>query len=312
MKVVAVIVTNNRLELLKEAIAAVESQTFQPTSVIVVNNASTDGTAEWLNQQPGLITIHQENLGGSGGFHTGIKEAINKGAKWIWVMDDDTIPYPETLERLIEKTGITTENVGFIGSKCIWKDGAPHLMNIPAIKPGFNERVPFNKYDDSGLLLIETCSFVSLLINAEAVKQVGLPYKEFFIWGDDQEFTRRITKAGYVGLYCANSKALHKTGINYFPDFYRDTVNNLWKHRYGFRNEFFMVKKNKSFLYYIFWLIAKVFFTSYKIIRIRKDNRFRFIRVLFDSAWKSIFFRPRIEMVNSVNTPKPSSLHHYP
>ena len=104
-------------------------------------------------------------------------------------------------------------------------------MNLPAILPSFNRSIPFNFYDSDGLLLIETCSFVSLLINVKAVKQVGLPYKEFCIWGDDQEYTRRITKASYLGLYCIDSIVLHKTPVNYFPDFYRDTSANICKHK---------------------------------------------------------------------------------
>jgi len=294
-KIAAVVVTYNRFELLKETIEAIRAQTYTPRQVIVIDNGSTDGTGDWLDEQPGLTVIHQPNSGGSGGFYTGLKQALTSDCNFAWVMDDDTICRPDTLQKLVEKISLVTEPVGFIGSKSVWNDGNPHLMNIPAITPAFNREVPFNKYDDKGVLLVETISFVSLLINIEAVKVVGLPYKEFFIWGDDQEYTRRITKAGYLGLYCTDSIVLHKTPTNYFPDFYRDVPGNLWKHKHGFRNEFFMVKKNKGFGYFIVWLGAKVGFTSYKLMRIRKDNKFKFIGVLMNSAWQSIFFNPKID-----------------
>ena len=295
MNITAVVVTNNRLSLLKEVISALKLQLYPITNVIVVDNASSDGTGEWLDQQVGLLVEHQHNAGGSGGFYTGIKLAVEKKADWIWLMDDDTVCQPETLQKLIEKLSLFREPVGFIGSKCIWKDGSPHLMNIPAIKPVFNKNIPFNKYDDRGVLLVETSSFVSIMINVDVVKQIGLPYKEFFIWGDDQEYTRRISQTGNLGLYCSESVALHKTGINYFPDFYRDTVQNLWKHSYGFRNEFFMVKKTRGFPYFVIWLPLKVFYTSYKLIKIRKADRLKFINVLISSAWQSIFFNPQID-----------------
>ena len=295
--IIAVIVTNNRLELLKEAIAAVMNQTYGVKEIIVVNNDSNDGTTEWLAKQTGLNVINQENTGGSGGFYSGIAAAINHSPDWVWVMDDDTICRENTLQILAGKISQVKEPIGFIGSKCVWKDGSPHLMNLPAITPSFNRKVPFNKYDDKNLLLTETSSFVSLLINARAIKDVGLPYKEFFIWGDDQEYTRRITKSGYLGLYCMQSVVLHKTGINYFPDFYHDTPSNLWKHNYGFRNEFFMVKKNRGFVFFMFWLITKVVYTSLRIIMIRKDHRFKFIAILLNSAWRSIFFSPKIAAV---------------
>jgi rhamnopyranosyl-N-acetylglucosaminyl-diphospho-decaprenol beta-1,3/1,4-galactofuranosyltransferase len=296
VKVVAVVVTNNRLALLEECLAALKRQSFLLADLIVVDNGSTDGTIDWLKKQHGLSVIEQENLGGSGGFYTGLKAALATGAEWVWLMDDDTICSPDSLQILTGKINGLAD-VGFIGSKAVWNDGEPHLMNIPAIKPSFHKYLPFNKFDDRHVLLVETCSFVSLLINSSAVENVGLPYKEFFIWGDDQEYTGRITKAGYLGFYCPESVVLHKTGINYFPDFYRETVNNLWKHSYGFRNEFFMIKKNKGFIYFIFWLILKVAYTSAKLVLIRKDNRFKFIKVLCNSARKAIFFNPKIDMV---------------
>jgi GT2 family glycosyltransferase len=189
------------------------------------------------------------------------------------------------------------EPVGFISSKCVWIDGSPHLMNIPAITPSFNGTIAFNNFDKNKLLLVENSSFVSVLINVDAVKQLGLPYKEFFIWGDDQEYTRRITNAGYLGLYCSDSVVLHKTPTNYFPDFYHDNVNNLWKHKHGFRNEFFIVKRSRGFFFYIFWLMGKLGYTSYKLLRIRKDSQLKFIAVLLSSGWQSVTFNPRIDKI---------------
>ena len=282
---------------MQEAVAALQRQTYPLQQIVVVDNGSTDGTAEWLDAQQGLLAKHQQNLGGSGGFYTGLKVAASLDTEWIWVMDDDTICEPDTLQKLVQKIPQVPEKIGFIGSKSVWKDGSPHMMNIPAIQPRFNETLPFNLYDHLNLLLTETSSFVSLLINVNAVRKVGLPYREFFIWGDDQEYTRRITKAGYLGFYCTDSVVLHKTPINYFPDFYRDTAANLWKHKYGFRNEFFMVKKNKGFLYFICWLLAKVAYTSLKILKIRKDNHLKFIKTLLSSAWQSVFFNPHIDML---------------
>ncbi len=296
--VVAVIVTYNRLSLLQEAVASVKAQTVQPLKIVIINNGCTDGTAEWLQKQKDLKVItHSVNSGASGGFHSGIKKAVSYHTEWIWIMDDDTICDVKALEGLLQNTSKIDGPIGFVGSRCNWRNGEPHSMNIPEIKPRFNKTLPFNKYDEFNLLLIESNSWVSMLINTEAAKAVGLPYKEFFFWSDDLEYTQRITKAGYLGFYCMNSTVLHKTAANYFPDFYNETINNVWKHKYGFRNEFFMVKKNKGFLYFCFWLVAKVGYTSFKLFKIRKDNRFKFISVLFYAAWKSIFFNPKIDQL---------------
>jgi rhamnopyranosyl-N-acetylglucosaminyl-diphospho-decaprenol beta-1,3/1,4-galactofuranosyltransferase len=299
-KVTAVIVTYNRLFLLRRSLEAAKKQTYPIQNFLVINNGSSDGSAEWLSHQSGIVVVDQKiNVGASGGFSLGIKAAIDCDCEWIWVMDDDTICEPDTLEKLVEKIDCIDDNIGFIGSNCKWVDGEPHLMNVPDIKPMLNKN-PFNKYDEHNILLTASSSWVSLLLNARAVKEVGLPYKEFFFWSDDLEYTQRITKAGYLGCYCTDSVVVHETAKNYCPDFYRETLNNVWKYRYGFRNEFFLKKKNKGFGYFIFWLFAKVGYTSYKLIKIRKDHHLRFIAVLIGSAWDSIFFNPVVDKAGSL------------
>ena len=99
--VYAVVVTHNRLPLLQECIQAIQEQTHQVCGIIVVNNGSSDGTAEWLLGQQKLTVISQPNLGGAGGFNTGIRQARDRGASWIWCMDDDTIPQADCLEKLL-------------------------------------------------------------------------------------------------------------------------------------------------------------------------------------------------------------------
>lgn len=103
MKITAVVVTFNRLELLKQGIECLRKQQ-KLTGIIVVNNGSTDGTREWLDAQQGLLVVHQDNVGGSGGFYTGIERAYSEGADWIWCMDDDVFPRPDCLDRLLPYT----------------------------------------------------------------------------------------------------------------------------------------------------------------------------------------------------------------
>src|SRR4028119_2142102 len=104
MKIIAVIVTYNRLALLKKCIAGVQQQSRRPDGILVINNSSTDGTVEWLATQE-VTVVTQPNLGGAAGFSTGIKEAYKRGADWIWLMDDDTIPTSSALEKLTNAIG---------------------------------------------------------------------------------------------------------------------------------------------------------------------------------------------------------------
>ncbi len=294
--VAVVLVTYNRLNLLKEAIEALRSQTHFIFRIVVVDNGSTDGTSEWLGLQTDLYVIKQANSGGAGGFYTGVKFSASLNVDWVWLMDDDTICNSNSLEKLVEKVStLPNEKIGFVGSKCVWSDGNPHYMNIVDIKPYFNNTVPFTKYDNYNLLLTEACSFVSVLINIAAIKKIGLPYKDFFIWGDDLEYTQRITKAGYLGFYCQDSIVVHKTPQNYRPNFYTESASNIWKYKYGLRNELFMIKRDKGLLYYTIWLFVKILYTSFKILVKRRDSKFVFIKAVFQSGFNSMFFNPKIE-----------------
>lgn len=292
-KVVAIVVTYNRLALLQQCIEALNRQQFRPQEIIVVNNGSTDGTGEWLKTQP-VQTISQANLGGSWGFYTGIKAAWQAGADWTWLMDDDTIPRPDALQELV-RASEKIPGIGFLGSKVEWTDGTPHLMNLPDMKT-FTRDAPFNLYDQHGLYLVNASSFVSLLLSRAAVEQVGLPIKEYFIWNDDAEYTERISRAGLLGAYVPASVVLHKTPTNHFSDIFRDDVKGLWKYRYGIRNELHIHRMRKG----KFWgrFFKRVFVIPARILRKRRDNKWAFIKTNWQAAFSAINFRPVIEKVS--------------
>lgn len=240
--IVAVVVTYNRLAVLKECVSAIRNQSRLPIRIIIVNNASTDGSRMYLNdlmnEHRELITaIHLDrNTGGAGGFNEGIRLAYWADAEWIWLMDDDCIPQLDCLEKLLDAKDLLQKKyheIGFIASRVLWIDRTPCLMNVP-----FQHSLWIEPHAlDHGVSRIAGASFVSLLISRAAVKQHGLPVKEFFIWFDDVEYTRRIasTLRGYLAT---NSIAIHKTSKNNSAlDFNQLDINSLWKFKYGIRNQ---------------------------------------------------------------------------
>lgn len=114
MNIIAVVVTYNRIELLKRTVRCLQ-QNKPVSSIVVVNNGSTDATAEWLKTQSGLTVINQANVGGSGGFYTGMQYAYQAGADWIWCMDDDVFPRADCLERLLQHAG--REDIGILAPR---------------------------------------------------------------------------------------------------------------------------------------------------------------------------------------------------
>jgi GT2 family glycosyltransferase len=242
MTVACVIVTYNRLALLKEAVDGVLGQTRKPDLVVLVNNNSSDGTRQWLKDvaavRPELIPVSlNQNSGGAGGFYLGVKKAWEMGADWVWVLDDDTVAEPQALLNLLEageKIHDKGVQIGFLASQVNWKDGSRCHQNIPGVSPkdwwdGCDE-IP-------GCIKLMQSSFVSILISRQAIEAVGYPVKEFFIWYDDVEYTRRITSAGFKAYYIPQSRVVHLIPENNFSQYDHILPSDLWKWRYRARNE---------------------------------------------------------------------------
>ena len=208
--VCAVVVTYNRLALLKECIGALQAQSRAPDRILVVDNGSTDETGRWLDQQDGLWVIHQANVGGAGGFCRGIKEAFDAGFDLIWIMDDDVLPEAPSLRVLIEAAASVPE-YGFLASRVKAVDGLP--LNVPDIETGSleNGSSAWPQDLDKGLIRLRSATFVSVLFSRTIVSEVGFPIAEMFIWGDDIEYTTRISRR-YPSYFVIDSKVVHKRG----------------------------------------------------------------------------------------------------
>lgn len=217
--IAAVVVTYNRKALLLECLNAIMNQSIPVNRIILIDNASTDGTKEALAecgilQNPTLeYKLMEKNTGGSGGFYEGLKISREYDYDWIWVMDDDTIPSQDCLANLIEaKEIIKKENgtISFLASAIYGQDG--EFMNVPNI----SEKESANGYPywygllSEGIVNICDATFVSILINRQAIMKCGLPNRDYFIWGDDSEYTTRLTYYFGDAYLVGKSIAIHK------------------------------------------------------------------------------------------------------
>ncbi|MGI8434877.1 MAG: glycosyltransferase [Nocardioidaceae bacterium] len=232
--VTAVCVTWNRRDLLTESLTAVARQSSPPHRVVVVDNASEDGTSALVRSSfpEADLVVAARNTGGAGGFAIGIGEALKQPCDLLWLMDDDTVPESGALQALLEARAHAPQRPVLVASRVLWTDGRDHPMNTPRTKPwaGAKERSAARRVDS---VPIRSASFVSVLVEADAVRESGLPIADYFLWNDDFEFTTRLAR-GRRALYCPDSIVIHKTRTFGATDadpgarFYYEVRNKVW------------------------------------------------------------------------------------
>jgi GT2 family glycosyltransferase len=237
--VAAVIATHNRLELLRAVIEAVRTQSRRPDEILVVDNASTDGTREALAEEFRDVSVIRLplNSGASGAFRAGLEAAYERGHDRFWILDDDAVPAPTALEELLRASQSADGDPPMVlASRVEWIDGELHPMNVPRMDAR-RARLAFD-LAAGGRLPIRACSWVSILVHREAVRRHGLPHAEYFMWNDDSEYTARILRTD-LGFFVPASVVQHRSATASVPverggpAMYYEFRNKLWMIRSG-------------------------------------------------------------------------------
>lgn len=294
-KVIAVVVTYNRKELLKEAIEALLNQEYNNCDVLIVDNASTDGTREYIDELLKDTRVHYENtganLGGAGGFNYGMKRACQMGCDFVWVMDDDCIVHKDSLTELLNADKQLNGNYGFLSSKVLWKDNSICKMNIQKEK-----FAKWLKDFDKNYQSIAMASFVSLFVPTRIVEDMGLPIKEFFIWTDDWEYTRRISRK-YKCYYISDSVVTHKSRLNDGASIASVDGDRLNRFKYLYRNDVVLYRREgiKG------WILFKIRIVIHKIriIKSNKNDKKNRINIIDKAIKEGKKFYPKVEYVTT-------------
>lgn len=252
--VAAVVVTFNRLEKLKTVIRSIEAQSHSVDKLIIVDNASTDGTADFLTSLQTALDLDvvsmAVNSGGAGGFAEGMLRGYAAGVDHVWIMDDDCYPEPDALTNLIRGFEDAVVELGgdvpFACSVVRFTDGNICEMNNPV--PTWDWARLLVKGKNS--VMVTACSFVSVLIPRWAIAEYGLPYRDYFIWFDDREYTLRLSRR-CPGVQVLDSIVIHDMGDNRGVNFSMVDNNSLWKFAYGVRNEASYQIHHRGLLYYL-------------------------------------------------------------
>lgn len=277
IKVAAVVVTYNRLQLLKECVEALRNQTYKNVDFIIVNNGSTDGTGEWLASQKDLIVITQANLGGAGGFYTGMKYMFDNGYDALLMMDDDGLADSHQLEYLVkysQKYNLDLANALVLNknnpSETLWSSGTSKSL-----------------YDGEEVILGKSFLFNGTFVQRHVIEKIGFVKREMFIWGDDMDYKARVRCAGFrIGTI---PKAIHyhppfkgikkriipfisKGTITYKPE----PINKIYYRNLGYLDANYFGHKNfiKYFTYYLLRLRFKEFSYFYKYYKMGSNNDF--------------------------------------
>lgn len=256
MKIGVVVVTYNRLDKLKTSLSSYDQQSYLPEYVLVIDNHSTDGTTEYLDnwkEESGdyhKYVVHMdENTGGSGGFAVGLEKSLDLGADWVWVADDDAYASQTALE--IAQSFLLQHSQENIAAICgtVMSHGVidyGHRRHIDKKLIRISEPISTDEEYQKPFFEIDLFSYVGSLINTDAMRKVGITNKDFFIWYDDTEHSMRLRKYGKI--YCVPAITVeHDT-----PMGNTNTQELSWKNYYGIRNCLYAYKQNMPYLNYLY------------------------------------------------------------
>ncbi|WP_338210100.1 glycosyltransferase [Lactiplantibacillus paraxiangfangensis] len=293
-KVAAVVVTYNRLMLLKECIESLKNQALELSHIIIVNNNSSDGTTNYLktlkdDTQIRVVNL-KENLGGAGGFNAGLKFGIeHTHDDYFWIMDDDTIPDDDALKSLINRAEFLKDDFGYLCSNVRWIDGSP--SNLPKVASGWTQLLQHD------LIKVTEATFVSVLTTRKNILNVGYPIADIFIWGDDTEYTLRLSRMK-VSYLVEDSTVLHKSkqrtaGLTLVSD----DSERLQRYFYLIRNVMYINRKYHNTG--IIRLVASHVVLANKILLRSKNRKLMRIGILVKGFVAGMRFNPNIESVKN-------------
>jgi rhamnopyranosyl-N-acetylglucosaminyl-diphospho-decaprenol beta-1,3/1,4-galactofuranosyltransferase len=237
--VAVVVVTFNRADLLAGMLDGLAAQTRRPDAVIVVDNASTDHTRAVLEARTDLplhVTHSEDNLGGAGGFHLGVRAAYDAGWDRVWLMDDDVVPAPGCLKALmaVDEDCLIAVREDLSGALVEKAAVDFDLRNPLAIKP---KRASVDStYADRAsmpeLVEVHNVAFEGFILRRSVVEEVGFPDPSFFIFYDDAEYAVRARRTGRRIWAVRDAVLVRQLDFNQQHDL------SGWKGFYMYRNLF--------------------------------------------------------------------------
>lgn len=300
-QIFAVVLSYKRKDLLKRCLEAINQQSRRCDGIVVVDNASHDGTEEMLQQLPLAnlkIYVLSHNTGASGGFSAGFRIAYQLGADFVWMMDDDVIPEPDALQQLIdakERLLVQEQAHSFLLSLAYTEDGL--LTNVPSVDQRANA-IDYGNWPallDLGVIPVRPATYVSILVPRASLERHGLPLAPMFMWGDDTEFTLRISQEA-PGYLVAASKVRHLRRVSGTIDIRRETdPARIALHRHFIRNEFFVARRYAGSRRVASLMVSRTLL----VVRLIKAGQFAKAKIVLQGLREAFGFDPRVEAADA-------------
>jgi GT2 family glycosyltransferase len=247
--VAAIVVTYNRKGLLMNCMSALRGQSVPLAQIIVVDNASTDGTGQWLAEQaeveePPLSRVELPlNRGGAGGFKAGLEAALKTDCRWLWLMDDDAEPDANALAQMLMHCGDKTWVLGSMAA-CPRPDGLEICW--PPVSPAgaplrYSGELPGPRME------VDSLPFLGFMIHRDLVERGGLPDEDFFLSCDDVEYCERLKEAGARFFLVRDSVIAHPLPDRRILRLFGHTLilvrQAAWKNYYNARNRLIVARR---------------------------------------------------------------------
>lgn len=272
-KILIIIVTHNRINLLKRCISYCLDINYDHKDILIVNNNSTDGTKDFLKKQKFQFIDLNENLGSAMGWHEGLKYALNKNYDYVWLMDDDGYPEKNSLKLLLDNF---SKDYSCISSIVVSEDNNEVLVFSMPYKTTNNNKLIKNKTKKINLIkkfannnIFEFAHlFNGSLIRTETIKKIGNVNKNYFMYGDELDYFYRLRKIGKV--------VTHVNALHIHPNVENRKCSKFWIYYY-LKNSIIINKKYRN--NYLLRSIAIILLCIYRVLL--RNGFFDVISLLF-------------------------------
>lgn len=214
--IITVILNTNRRDDTLACLASLERSTYSQHKVIVLDNASTDGSVEAIRAAYPAVEIIQleQNLGYAGNNNVGIKAAVAQHADWVFVLNEDTVLAPDCLTWLVE-VGESNPHIGVVGPM-VYHHNEPEVIQSAGGQLGRywqNIHLAHNQPDRGQFSQPRPVDWISgcaIMVRRAAIEQVGMLDERFFYYWEETEWCLRVSRGGWQIMHAPAAKLWHK------------------------------------------------------------------------------------------------------